>query len=217
MTNEQAHEVSPESKSIANTKKLSVNFVIPDKEVLNNQYKNPERCPIEFYFDKDSSGKNVLSCHIVNVNGANREILEKTMQDLTGIVDTGLAFKLLTLAHSAMPGAPEEGLSLILQALNNCKPKNSIEAGLIAQATILEFQGMSYLARAEIQDMIPQKEFFLNAATKLLRLHHETLEALNRQRRGNEQKIVVQHQSVQVNEGGQAVVGNIVAGGRGSN
>ena len=36
-----------------------------------------------------------------------------------------------------------------------------------------------------------------------------------RYRTGGEQKVTVQHQHVTVNEGGQAVVGNVTHGGRG--
>ena len=53
----------------------------------------------------------------------------------------------------------------------------------------------------------------LNNATKCMRLHNETLEALNRYRRKGEQRVKVVHQYVQVNEGGQAVVTAETRGG----
>jgi len=53
----------------------------------------------------------------------------------------------------------------------------------------------------------------MKSAIKLLRLHNETIEALSRYRRGGEQKVVVQH--VNVNNGGQAIVGNVEARGGG--
>lgn len=51
----------------------------------------------------------------------------------------------------------------------------------------------------------------MKCATKLLRLHNETVEAINKYRRGGEQRVVVQH--VQVNEGGKAIVGGVLNGG----
>lgn len=99
-------------------------------------------------------------------------------------------------------------MTVILQAFNNYKPKNAIEAGLVCQAAILEMQGMKYLQRAESADMLHHRESSINIATKLLRLQHETLETLSRQRRGGEQRVMVQHQHVQVNDGGKAIVGS---------
>ena len=46
----------------------------------------------------------------------------------------------------------------------------------------------------------------INRSTKLMRLYNETFETLNRYRRKGKQKIVVQH--VNVNSGGQAIVGS---------
>ncbi len=44
-------------------------------------------------------------------------------------------------------------------------------------------------------------------ATKLLRTYTAQIDALARLRRGGEQRVIVQH--VYVNEGGQAIVGNV--------
>ena len=57
--------------------------------------------------------------------------------------------------------------------------------------------------------MMCQIEFNMKCAIKLLRLHNETTEALARYRRKGEQKVVVQH--VNVNDGGKAIVGNMIS------
>jgi hypothetical protein len=44
-----------------------------------------------------------------------------------------------------------------------------------------------------------------------LRLHNETVEALNRHRRKGTQNVVVQH--INVSDGGKAVVGGVFEGG----
>jgi hypothetical protein len=51
----------------------------------------------------------------------------------------------------------------------------------------------------------------VNNLTKLLRLQHETIETLNRYRRKGTQQLIVQH--VNVNQGGQAIVGAVQQGG----
>jgi hypothetical protein len=67
--------------------------------------------------------------------------------------------------------------------------------------------------RCEKSKNFKGSEFYMKSAIKLLRLHNETIDALNRYRRGNEQKIIVQH--VNVDNGSQAILnnGNMVAGG----
>ena len=85
----------------------------------------------------------------------------------------------------------------------------SLEAKLCAQCTALYAQGMQYLSRVEKSDMMCQIEFNMKCAIKLLRLHNETTEALARYRRKGEQKVVVQH--VNVNDGGKAIVGNMIS------
>jgi hypothetical protein len=65
---------------------------------------------------------------------------------------------------------------------------------------------MQYLSKADNCNMLTQSDFYMKNALKLLRLHNETLESLNRHRRGGEQRVIVQH--VQVSEGGQAIVNN---------
>ena len=59
--------------------------------------------------------------------------------------------------------------------------------------------------------MITQCEFYIKNAIKLLRLHIETIEALNKYKRKGEQRVVVQH----VNIEGQGIVnnGSMIAGG----
>jgi hypothetical protein len=183
--------------------------VVPQREELIQSIKTPDRCPIEFWYTQDKeTGQNALNGQIINVDRQTPEIFSKAITDITGIVDIGLAKRLCVRAADAMPDKTNEALSLILQSFHNSKPKNATEAGLCAQVAILEAQGMAYLQRAENADMLHHRESLINIAIKLLRLQHETIEALNRLRRGNEQKIIVQHQNVQVNDGGKAIIGS---------
>ena len=76
---------------------------------------------------------------------------------------------------------------------------------------------MHYLKLAGAENMIPQAEHYMKNAIKLLRLHNETVEAINRHRRGGSQKVIVQH--VNVEGGSQAIVnnGDMITGGGGKN
>ncbi len=52
---------------------------------------------------------------------------------------------------------------------------------------------MEYLALAAVAQLADHMNHCNNTAIKLLRLHNETIEALNRHRRGGEQRVIVQH------------------------
>jgi hypothetical protein len=106
-----------------------------------------------------------------------------------------------------------KAVDLTLKTLQEEKPKDSTEMRLILQAHALFTQGMKNLARAEEAELPYHAELRMKFAMKVLRLHNETIEMLNRYRRRGEQTLVVQHQYVQVNDGGKAIVGNPVVGG----
>lgn len=141
--------------------------------------------------------------------------IEKIMTDLFGMHNPDLAFYTFALGTMATPyGKSEENLdqrmNMVVQSLAESGVKDIIEARLVVQMQSLYTQGMSYLANAHMSTIPERSQFHLNAGMKLLRLHNETIEALNRYRRKGEQKLIVQH--VNVSDGGQAVVsGQMIA------
>jgi hypothetical protein len=66
---------------------------------------------------------------------------------------------------------------------------------------------MDMLTRAKQADLMPALQECGSLAVKLLRTYTTQVEALARLRRGGEQRVIVQH--VNVNEGGQAIVGAV--------
>jgi hypothetical protein len=126
--------------------------------------------------------------------------------------------ELLSLIMSSGAGAlskidVEFSMNATAQAIAEYKPNNVTEARLVAQAQALYSQGMDLLYYATKQEWLPKEEFYLKNATKLIRLHNETVQALDKLRRGGEQLVIVQH--VNVEGGAQAIVnnGNMNAGG----
>lgn len=73
---------------------------------------------------------------------------------------------------------------------------------------------MATARRLANADNIAQQDSVERAFNKLARTFTAQVEALKRYRTGGEQKVTVKH--VTVNEGGQAIVGNVETGGRGS-
>jgi hypothetical protein len=104
----------------------------------------------------------------------------------------------------------------VADALHALKPQDEFEGMLITRLIALHFQYMNYLSSSIDNDTSSEvREMHLNRATKLMRLYNETLETLMRYRRKGTQQVVVQH--VHVEQGGQAIVGNVQAGGGESN
>ena len=166
----------------------------------------PGKCPVRVF---ERNGE-------VNINKALYKESYSSPIDalkyLTATSDHDLASEIMHRGWIAMPSttSEENKKNCVLQALAEYSPRDPIEARLCLQANALYSQGMSYLARAEINDMIHQCDFYMKNAIKLLRLHNETIEALNKHRRGGEQRVVVQH--VNVNDGGRAIVGGMFDG-----
>lgn len=137
------------------------------------------------------------------------------IQELTATQDEDIAKEIMLRGLSAMPQQKqlEHNFNTVFQSLSDSAPKDSTEAKLCLQSTVLYAQGMWYIEKAESCNRIDHSEFYMKNAIKLLRLHNETIEALSKYRRDGEQKVVVQH--VQVNDGGQAIVGSVLKGGGG--
>lgn len=165
------------------------------------------KCPIKI-MEKD--GKINWDYNVIREGFNSREEVYKY---LTATTDAELARDIISNGVCALldQKSSAERYNLVLQTLADSEPKDATEAKLCLQAHALYTQGMKYLSLAECNDMIPQIEFSLKNAVKLLRLHNETIEALSKYRRGGTQNVVVQH--VQVNDGGRAIVGNMIARG----
>lgn len=100
-------------------------------------------------------------------------------------------------------------------ALLSLEPGDEIEGMLITRMLVIHDQYMNFLARSsnpEATTIVIDNN--INRSTKLMRVYNETLDTLNKYRRKGEQKVTVQH--VNVENGGQAVVGNTINTG-GSN
>ncbi len=115
---------------------------------------------------------------------------------------------------NAGPQADERGLNFMLSVVNGIEPKDHVETMLAAQMAAVHNATMTFARRLNHVDNIPQQDSAERAFNKLARTFASQVEALKRYRTGGEQKVTVEH--VTVNEGGQAIVGNVSHGGRGA-
>jgi len=147
-----------------------------------------ESTPIKFWKQDGDEKMNVSLAH-------NTEDFVETLKSVIGVKDSELAWQILNSGVSALKPmcGEKDSFNVILQSMHDIQPKDVVEARLAVQASALFSHGMSNLRRAESADMMCHADHYGNKAIKLLRLHNETIEALNRYRRGGEQKVTVTH------------------------
>jgi hypothetical protein len=120
------------------------------------------------------------------------------------------------LANAGSQGrkVDERGLNFMLSVVRGVEPKNEVEAMLSAQMAAVHMATMTFARRLTHAETLPQQDSAERAFNKLARTFTAQVEALKRYRTGGEQKVTVEH--VHVHHGGQAIVGNVSHGGRGS-
>jgi hypothetical protein len=101
----------------------------------------------------------------------------------------------------------ETGLNFLLSIVKDAKPRDQFEAMLAAQMAAIHTTIMTFAKRLADVETIPQQDSAERALNKLARTFAMQLEALRRYRTGGEQRVTVQH--VSVNEGGRAIVGSV--------
>ena len=110
--------------------------------------------------------------------------------------------------------ADPDALNFMVAAIAGIGPKDHVEAMLAAQMVAVHNATMTFARRLAHVENIPQQDSASAAFNKLARTFAAQVEALKRYRGGGgEQRVTVEH--VTVNEGGQAIVGNVTGGGRG--
>ena len=119
------------------------------------------------------------------------------------------SYHLLELADVSRSGkvTTKQELNFILSIVQGINPKDETEALLAAQMAAIHNATMVAARRLSHVETIPQQDSASTMLNKLTRTFAAQVEALKRYRSAGEQTIKVQH--VTVNEGGQAIVGNV--------
>ena len=133
------------------------------------------------------------------------------LANLCGISNTELAgaFVNQALATFSRYDPDKKNIALAVAALREIAPKDTFEGMLAAQMLGTHNLAMACLGRAASADHTDTMTRNIELGTKLTRTFTAQLEALNRHRGKGQQKVTVEH--VTVNAGGQAIVGNVHA------
>lgn len=114
-------------------------------------------------------------------------------------------------ASDGHPGNDER--EFMLSMVNDLAPRDAVERMLAVQMAathVATIRSARWLANT---NNIPQVQAHYTGFNKLARTFAAQVEALRKHRTGGKQTVTVQH--VNVEDGGQAIVGNVKHGGRG--
>lgn len=119
--------------------------------------------------------------------------------------------QLQSAAQLPFGGISEVGVNAALAMIEAAAPRNEVEAALAIQMACAHSAAMSVLSRYGGGGGGDRRAIALaSAAARLLQAYASQVETLRRLRQGGSQFVRVEH--VHINEGGQAVIGNVRSG-----
>jgi hypothetical protein len=117
-------------------------------------------------------------------------------------------FQIQSASRSPWGGISELAMNAALAVIEAAAPKDEIEAALAVQMACTHTAAMAVLAKLDVAFATEQRvAAFGSAAARLMRAFATQVEVLRRLRSGGQQFVRVEH--VHVNDGGQAVIGNV--------
>ena len=132
------------------------------------------------------------------------------LMDALGTTDLDFFNGLLSqLKHASLEGGKlsERELNFMLSVIKGIKPRDQVEAMLAAQMAAVHSAVMHFTSSLKHAETAEHLDCFERASNKLYRTFASQIEALKRHRMHDEQRVTVPN--VTVNEGGQAIVGNV--------
>jgi hypothetical protein len=109
-------------------------------------------------------------------------------------------------------GDPDgQTMNRIVNFVASMKPRDQAETLLLTQMAAIHMATMRFAGNSNRERRVDVKESYQRSVNKLARTYAAQMQTLKQYRSDGKQKIVVKH--VTVNEGGQAIVGDVTHGG----
>jgi hypothetical protein len=151
-----------------------------------------------------------LLSHGFSIDHPDPEIGEQLMADTLGVADREAMHGIIRqLVKASVSGEnPDEvNLSFMISMVKSIKPRDAVEAMLVAQMVSVHVMAMRCAHHLANADDLAQHDSAARALGRLARTFPAQIEALNRYRSHGEPAITVQN--VSVGDGGKAIVGNV--------
>ena len=221
-----AKKKTNKSKSTAKKKPAKKNT----KDLAKREYTDEEKALITKYKERANRKPvkyELLEGDLGNINirpqGIDTLLHDVKRSEALGTTDVCLQNHLLEQIIRTFKGTESEGgvnkevsveaVNKTLSILSGIQPQDELEGMLAVQMIGVHNMAMDYMGKATRTDRVDFMSNYMNVATKSLRTFTAQMEALKKYRTGGQQKMVVEH--IHVNEGGQAIVGNVNQGGGG--
>jgi hypothetical protein len=151
-----------------------------------------------------------LQSHGFSIDHPDPEIGEQLMADTLGVADREAMHGIIRqLVKASVSGErPDEvTLAFMLSMVKSIRPRDSVEAMLVAQMVSVHVMAMRCAHHLANADDLAQHDSAARALGRLARTFPAQIDALNRHRSHGEPAITVQN--VSVGDGGKAIVGNV--------
>jgi len=151
-----------------------------------------------------------LSSHGFSIDHPDPELGEQLMANALGVADREAMdgiLRQLVRASASGGSADEVNLSFMISMVKSIRPRDSVEAMLVAQMVSVHVMAMRCAQHLANADDIAQHDSAARALGRLARTFPAQIEAFNRYRSHGEPAITVQN--VSVGDGGKAIVGNV--------
>ena len=148
--------------------------------------------------------------HGFSIDHPDPELGEQLMANALGVTDRDAMDGILRqLVRASVSGErPDEvNLSFMIAMVKSIKPRDAVEAMLVAQMVSIHVMAMRCASLLANADDLARHESATRALGRLARTFPAQIEALNRYRSQGEPAITVQN--VSVADGGKAIVGNV--------
>src|SRR6266853_2412270 len=149
-----------------------------------------------------------LLSHGFSIDHPDPELGEQLMADALGVADRDAMHGILRqLVKASVNGErPDEvNLAFMISMVKSIKPRDSVEAMLVAQMVSVHVMAMRCAHHLASAEDLAQHDSAARALGRLSRTFPAQIEALNRYRSHGEPAITVQN--VSVGDGGKAIVG----------
>jgi hypothetical protein len=151
-----------------------------------------------------------LLSHGFSIDHPDPELGEQLMTNALGVADRDAMHGILRqLVKASVNGErPDEvNLSFMISMVKSIKPRDSVEAMLVAQMVSVHVMAMRCAHHLAQADDLARHDSAARSLGRLARTFPAQIEALNRYRSQGEPAITVQN--VSVGDGGKAIVGNV--------
>jgi hypothetical protein len=151
-----------------------------------------------------------LMSHGFSIDHPDPDLGDQLMADALGVADREAMHGIVRqLVRASVNGeSPDEvTLSFMLSMVRSIRPRDSLEAMLVAQMVSVHVMAMRCAHHLADADDLARHDSAARALGRLARTFPAQIEALNRHRSRGEPAITVQN--VKVEDGGKAIVGNV--------